>query len=529
MDHQPADLMDAGIQRPNPFLSAPLYGLTHLDPGSSDCIPYAVPRGTFRADLRALPRIPGGPVNILTLASAIPGRMWAVSTERVAYVNAADGRFEAIATLDLPGATRVSEETLHALLDPAYTSLEQVEALAKRTLGPRPETVTGNGLYTVVDRDDVLYVNGGTVINAIGLVDPSDPAAGLEVKRSIDMADVFPPMAFPGYPPAVRLIGLHLTYDGHLIIGAFNGIAVVDRAFMSEPVVHTIEEGQFSSNSLSVDPDGGIYFATGSFTPGGAGILRRLVWTGTRISADEADGAWSSDYDGGDWAPSVKVGTGTGSTPTLMGFGPDRDHLVVITDGANRMKVVACWRDTIPEGFVQRPGTRSRRIADQIQITAGLPHDAPWVQSEQSVSVFGWGAFVVNNVIAKGHPDKLVDVLANGPVVAPPKGMERVEWDPEAHRWRSVWARGDLSSTSMVPVTSAASRLVLVNGYSTEDGWHVAGIDWDTGEVVHRTIFGFDNLGNGAYALNQVLEGGDLLFNSVGGPVRVPLSHMRPE
>lgn len=515
--------------RPNPYLAAPLYALTHFDPGSSDCFPYPVPRGTFRVDLRTLPRIPGGPVNILNLAAAEPGRMWAVSTERVAYVDAADGRWAPLAELDLPGARRVSAAQLAELLDPPYAVADDVYALAKRVLGSHPEAVTSNGLYTAVDRDNVLYVNGGTVIFAIGLREPGNPAAGLEVKRSIDLADWFTPMAFPGYPPAVRLIGLHMTYDGHLVVGSFNGIAVVDRMFAAPPVVHTIAEGQFSSNSLTVDEHNGIYFASGALAPRQPGILRRLAWTGSAISENEADGAWACEYDGGDWAPATKVGTGTGSTPTLMGFGPDEDRLVVITDGTNRMKVVAFWRDEIPAWFEQLPGTSSRRVAGVIQITAGLPHDAPWIQSEQSVSVNGWGAFVVNNVVPEGHPDKLVDVLINGPVVAPPMGMERVDWDPQAHAWRSAWTRGDLSSTSMVPVTSAASRMVMVNGYSKADGWYVAGLDWDTGEEVHRTVFGHDNLGNGAFALNQVLEDGDLLFNSVGGPVRIPLPRLTPE
>jgi hypothetical protein len=153
----------------------------------------------------------------------------------------------------------------------------------------------------------------------------------------------------------------------------------------------------------------------------------------------------------------------------------------------------------------------------------GLPLDTAWVQSEQSVVVNGWGAFVVNNMVPKGHKDKLIDVLINGPIVPPPHGMERVEWDAQARAWRAVWARGDVASTSMVPMASAPSSLVCVNGYSMEDGWQIVGMDWDTGEVVHRTIFGRNNYGNGAYALIQFLENGDLLFNSVGGPFRVPL------
>ena len=53
-------------------------------------------------------------------------------------------------------------------------------------------------------------------------------------------------------------------------------------------------------------------------------------------------------YDGGPEAPSIKMGFGSGSTPTLMGFGDDEDKLVVITDGAKRVKLAAFWRDEIP-------------------------------------------------------------------------------------------------------------------------------------------------------------------------------------
>jgi len=41
---------------------------------------------------------------------------------------------------------------------------------------------------------------------------------------------------------------------------------------------------------------------------------------------------------------------------------------VVIADGDREgTNVVAFWRDKIPEGFTQKPGTKSRRIAGQIR------------------------------------------------------------------------------------------------------------------------------------------------------------------
>ena len=144
----------------------------------------------------------------------------------------------------------------------------------------------------------------------------------------------------------------------------------------------------------------------------------RIAWTGSRLSTDEKDGAWSSPYDTGREPPSVKFGVGTGSTPTLMGFGDDPDKLVVITDGSDRMKLVAFWREQIPADFKQQPGTRSRRIAGQVQITCGLSPQPEFIQSEQSVVVHGYGAFVVNNIRARGHKDRVVDVLTVEPLRA---------------------------------------------------------------------------------------------------------------
>jgi hypothetical protein len=102
--------------------------------------------------------------------------------------------------------------------------------------------------------------------------------------------------------------------------------------------------------------------------------------------------------------------------------------------------------------------------------------------------------------------------------------MQRFEWDPAQHKWTSAWERGDVTSTSMVPAVSSKTGIVFVNGYSKADGWEVTGLDWKTGETVHRTIFGQSNLGNGAYAIIEALPNGDLLFNSIGGPLRATIA-----
>ena len=138
-------------------------------------------------------------------------------------------------------------------------------------------------------------------------------------------------------------------------------------------------------------------------------------------------------------------------------------------------RLVGFWREAILSDFQQQPGTKSRRIAGQIEITCGLSPKPEFIQSEQSVVVNGDGAFVVNNIRPQGHKDKLVDVLAGGPVFDPPVGVERVESDPASRKWRSAWTSQDVVGTSMVPAMSSTSNVVLVNGYTKKDGWRSAG------------------------------------------------------
>ena len=73
----------------------------------------------------------------------------------------------------------------------------------------------------------------------------------------------------------------------------------------------------------------------------------------------------------------------------------------------------------------------------------------------------------------------------------------------------------------MIPAVSTKSEMVFVCGWSDATGWEVTGLDWTTGSTRHRCILGKNNRANGAHAIIQYLANGDLLFNSVAGPIRV--------
>ena len=490
----------------NPFLSADIYGITHFDSSQSDAFPYEVKSGDFNVDLKKYPQVTGGPVSIITLASTSPDYMWGVSSQGVSYINTGGGKFEEVARMNAPDLKVITKEIHEKTLRQDFTDVAQVEKAVKDIYGV-DFTRMYNGIYSVVDNQNVVYASyNGNSLLAVGLADEKDPKAGIKVLRTFDTSKLF--------DKGETISGLSMTYDGKLLILGGHSISVIDRDFKEAPLTVRFEKDEYISNSIAVDENNGIYIASDKY-------MRKVVWTGTKLSEDEKDGAWKTEYEIGEQPPAVKFGKGTGSTPTLMGFGNDEDKLVVITDGANRMHIVAFWRDQIPADFKQKEGTKSNRIADQFAITAGQPADTKWIQSEQSVVVKGYGAFVINNIVDKMPEDRLVGVIALGPVIAPPVGAERVQWDTKTKSWKSVWTRADVSSISTVPSMSTASNIVFVNGYYKETGWEVTGMDWDTGKTVHRTIFGKDNFGNGAYSIIQFFPNGDLLFNSIAGPFRI--------
>ena len=72
----------------------------------------------------------------------------------------------------------------------------------------------------------------------------------------------------------------------------------------------------------------------------------------------------------------------------------------------------------------------------------------------------GYDAFVVNNinVTAQEINDKIVGVLAIGPIVKGPQGAECVRWNTKENKWENKWACSDVSSVSMIPAVAPSPR-----------------------------------------------------------------------
>ena len=209
------------------------------------------------------------------------------------------------------------------------------------------------GIYSLMDHDGNFYVGWETSVHRVSDNFFGDIKSVIEITCSFDLKDGLPPEE--GMKIS-RIMAMGMTYDGFLAVAMPGIIAVLDRNLGN--MQYILLENQAVDNGISIDKDGGNYRVTSKY-------MRKLVLDGKTLSDKDKNGAWKSEYD---HVPNpIALSRGAGNTPALMGFVPDEDHLVFLTDAGVKIKVATFWRDEIPKDFVQKPGTKSNRIADRFE------------------------------------------------------------------------------------------------------------------------------------------------------------------
>jgi hypothetical protein len=246
--------------------------------------------------------------------------------------------------------------------------------------------------------------------------------------------------------------------------------------------------------------------------------MRKVVWDGQKLSDDEADGAWKSAYD---YVPNPKaLSRGAGNTPALMGFGPEDDKLVVLADAGEQISVIAFWRDEIPEDFEQKPGTKSRRIADQLPLTIKVPATIEW-----SPHVYGNGVMMMAS--AWPAPVQQEDgkvavfecVLTAGVTREAPVGAEKWSWDAKTRSLKSDWTVDYPLQWALHPVSAASNTVTLT---PVENGvYSLVHVDWDTGQEVGKVVLGTSPIFNTAGGVFIPLNEDEIYVTGVFGPVKI--------
>ena len=246
-----------------------------------------------------------------------------------------------------------------------------------------------NGAYQVIDKNGYHYTN----YNKHFLVKSFDNNEVDAPLVAVAHRDIVAQLPAEDAAKVDYILGIGMTYDGYIVAAASGTVIVTDRDL--NVVDHIMFPGESVENSIAIDENNGIYVVTSQ-------NMYKLAWTGTKLSTKAEDGAWKSPYEVMPEGQARDLGAashGSGTTTSLMGFADDDDKLVIISDGSpDGANVVAFWRDEIPANFEKKPGTLSRRIADQIALTISP------TTIEASPVTYDNGILVVNSTYPEPSP-----------------------------------------------------------------------------------------------------------------------------
>jgi len=322
------------------------------------------------------------------------------------------------------------------------------------------------------DWNVAAFANGEIAVtsisrNAIYLLkdeSPDCPRCELVISRTIEV------------PRSVGRLTIHFTvsYDGHiLILMEDNKIAAISPASGDVVAVHSLGEGGSGysyHNAFASDETGRIFISSQQ------GVTA-LDWDGHFFRT-----AWEAAYDfrgPGCREPRRasrlrerlrtirgRTCTGTGTTPTLIGTA--ENGLVVMTDGHSpQNNLVAFWRGDVPSDWQGIPG-QDRRLAGRIALPLSTPE--------------GEGHTAENSPSALGNAIFIAQWAGFNPDCTPPKGVQRVDWNPSARQLELVWANPDVHFNG---IPTASSRTGVVYGMGRSNGCTYAyrGLDIDTGAL----------------------------------------------
>ena len=206
-------------------MASPLYAITHFDSSQSDSTPYGPPSDVFTVDLTKRPIVYSGPVNIMTLAPT--------NTNAV-------------------GMNTIS-----------------MDSFLKNLFGENYPDRLWNGIYSLVDKDNVLYANSGNNLYAFALSDSNEPSKGITKRYALE--DAVTAIQGNNHQANTTIAGLSMTYDGYIVITFNNGVAVIDRDLnASSASFCKFGDDESVTNSIAIDENNGIYVASNT-------IMHKLV------------------------------------------------------------------------------------------------------------------------------------------------------------------------------------------------------------------------------------------------------------
>ena len=512
----------------NPYLADSTYNVTHT---RANYTPIAGPVGPSR-QLKADEIIwkPVGPYNEFppTYSGPYPNGkrvVWVGGYDRVAKLDA--DTLEVLTTYANGGNTffGVEETTRHVDTMDKLDDMAMLDYTIKTFTEAFP---SGVSFYRMLTRENELILphrgrDGLFSLQAYGEADGKDPASKISLKRE---------WKIPAEVSTAGFFGIQMTSDGWIVIALQDGTMIaLARDFSSYQTVKLPSKNgpgeikdafsSFVRNSMSTDDQGGIYVVTRD-------NMHRVQWTGSKLSLDEADGAWAAGYPNGE-------GVGSGTTPNLMGWGLREDHLVVIADATKGNNMMAFWRDQIPADWKGIPGF-DRRVAGITKVKFGVyPDEEP--QIENGLVVLGYGAFLDETrphqrLSDRGSPNMqwISEAYFNGVPGHGANGGTKIEWDPKGRVLKTAWSVPTNFGASICTI-SAATEILYCWG-ARDRNWTLEGIDWKTGKTAFTYTLGKSHRYSVAGGTVTIAPNGAVDCGCIGGlgiaRVQVKAGKMKP-
>ncbi|MFC4594587.1 hypothetical protein [Sphingobium tyrosinilyticum] len=361
-------------------------------------------------------------------------------------------------------------------------------------------------IYRLIDNENNLYVlytdrsSGDQYIRKFGDAVVNDPNSDIVLKQQIKLP------AESGR--RMTAIAMNMTYDGTIIVVTLDGtlfavsrdFRILDKAVLADRPTDGKEfMDAFVRNSIAIDDAGGIFVVTGT-------RMQRVQWTGTKLSFDERDGAWSVPYATGP--------RGSGTTPALVGWGKASDKLVVIGDGVGN--AVLYWRDHIPDDWRGLSG-QPRRVAAITPIRFGKDP----IRLENALVTQDYGIFVANDTLETKIPwqgsqmkTTLAEKYAGQTSGNEIRGGMKWTWNPHTRSLDIAW-KTPLALVASICTPNANHLLYCVgmrDGAST-----IEAIDWNNGKSVFHYVLGKSYRYTAVGGLVNIAPNGDIECGCAGG------------
>ncbi len=250
----------------------------------------------------------------------------------------------------------------------------------------------------------------------------------------------------------------------------------------------------FGHNAFPIDANNSFYVTSSK-------RLIRFDWDGQKLSI-----GFEAFYDFVGDGPTGRWAEGSGTTPTLMGFGDGNDQLIVMADGHSQNNLVAFWRD-LPDDWMTIPG-QDKRFAGKIQLPATKRFSNKFQSIENSPTVYGYDVAIAqfNGFLGQGKN--------------PLKGVQKVRWNTGNNEFQLEWVNTDVNMNGVLTY-SVGANMVYSSGREDNCSYYYYGLDWDTGELKFRKFLGrsckrlfnpFDDGGN-----QQIIDEEGSIYYSGGG------------